>query len=180
VLCAVIMREDYFSFPFSSGRFASLDKTAQALLTRRQNHVMVNLMKKALITALLMALVSTAGQLRAQYATPPPAPNGQMLDGGQLDQMLGPIALYPDPLIAEVLPAATQPSQIALAYNYVSSGGDQNAIDQQPWDGSVKALARYPDVLKMLGDNLPWTAQLGQAFLNQPSDVMDSVQRLRA
>ena len=97
----------------------------------------------------------------------------------QLDQLLGPIALYPDPLIAQILPASTLPTQIVLADRYVSGGGDPNQIDQQPWDPSVQALARYPSVLKWMDDNLNWTTELGQAFLNQQPDVMDSIQRLR-
>ena len=96
-----------------------------------------------------------------------------------LDQLLGPIALYPDPLIAQILPASTLPTQIVLADRYVSGGGDPNQIDQQPWDASVQALARYPDVLKWMDDNLDWTTEVGQAFLNQQQDVMDSIQRLR-
>ena len=94
--------------------------------------------------------------------------------------MLGPIALYPDPLIAQILPAATQPSEIAVVDRYLSIGGDPNVIDQQLWDPSVKALARYPTVLKWMDDNLAWTTALGQAFLAQQQDVMDSIQRLRA
>src|SRR5579884_877059 len=111
---------------------------------------------------------------------PPPAPSGQMLAGDQLDQLLGPIALYPDPLIAEILPAAMQPSQIAVAANYVNSGGDPNLIDSQPWDSSVKAIAHDPQLLQMMNGNLEWTAELGQAYANQPTDVMNSIQRLRA
>jgi hypothetical protein len=98
----------------------------------------------------------------------------------ELDQMLGPIALYPDPLIAEILSASTLPSQIVVADRYIGGGGDPNQIDQQPWDSSVQALAHYPNVLKWLDDNLPWTTQMGQAYAAQPSDVMDSIQRLRA
>ena len=98
----------------------------------------------------------------------------------ELDQMLGPIALYPDPLIAQMLPAATLPTEIVMADRYVSGGGDPNLIDQQPWDPSVQALARYPTVLKWMDDNLAWTTALGQAFLYQQQDVMDSIQRLRA
>ncbi|HWF18571.1 MAG TPA: DUF3300 domain-containing protein [Verrucomicrobiae bacterium] len=113
-------------------------------------------------------------------AAPPPAPSGQVFAGAQLDQLLGPIALYPDPLIAQILSAATQPSQIAVAANYVNSGGDPNQIDAQPWDTSVKAVAHVPQVLQLLDGNLQWTAELGQAFANQPTDVMNSVQRLRA
>jgi hypothetical protein len=96
-----------------------------------------------------------------------------------LDQLLGPIALYPDPLLAEILPAATLPTQIVMADRYVSDGGDPSQIVQQPWDASVQAMAHYPDVLKYLDDNLAWTMQLGQAFLNQEPQVMASIQRLR-
>jgi hypothetical protein len=94
--------------------------------------------------------------------------------------MLGPIALYPDPLIAQILPAATLPPEIVLADRYVNGGGDPNLIDQQPWDPSIKALARYPTLLKWMDDSLAWTTALGQAFLYQQQDVMDSIQRLRA
>jgi hypothetical protein len=97
-----------------------------------------------------------------------------------MDQLVGPIALYPDPLIALILPAATFPEQIAQANSYVTGGGDPNAIAQQPWDPSVQGLARYPTALAMMAQNMPWTSMLGQVFLNQQQDAMDSVQRLRA
>ena len=116
---------------------------------------------------------------QAQTPVPPPAPMYQPLADAQLDQLLGPIALYPDPLIAEILPAATLPTQIVLADRYVGAGGDPGQIDQQPWDPSVQALARYPSVLKWMDDNLNWTTELGQAFLNQETDVIRSLQRLR-
>jgi hypothetical protein len=104
----------------------------------------------------------------------------QPLPAAQLDQLLGPIALYPDPLIAEILPAATLPTQVVLADRYITGGGDPNQLGQQPWDASVQAVARYPSVLKFMDDNLNWTAQVGQAFLNQQPEVMNSIQRLRA
>lgn len=115
----------------------------------------------------------------AQLAVPPPMPAYQYLSDQQLEQLLGPIALYPDPLLAIILPAATLPTQVVMADRYVSGGGDPNAIDQQPWDSSVQALARYPSVLSYMDNNLNWTIELGQAFLNQQQAVMDSVQRLR-
>ena len=118
--------------------------------------------------------------MRAQPAVPPPMAAYQPLVAAQLDQLLGPIALYPDPLIAQILPASTLPTQIVLADRYVTGGGDPNQIGQQPWDPSVQALARYPGVLKWMDDNLNWTTDLGQAFINQQQDVMVSVQRLRA
>ena len=131
------------------------------------------------IAVLLCVFAGTALSVRAQTAVPPPMPAYQPMAGPQLDQLLGPIALYPDPLIAQILPASTLPTQIVLADRYVSGGGDPNQIDQQPWDPSVQALARYPTVLKWMDDNLNWTTDLGQAFLNQQQDVMGSIQRLR-
>jgi hypothetical protein len=138
-------------------------------------------MKLLLTIPVLLCLFSgTALSARAQAAVPPPMPAYQTLTPAQLDQMLGLIALYPDPLIAELLPASTFPAQIVLADRYVAGGGDPNQIAQQPWDASVQAMARYPTVLKWMDENLTWTTQVGQAFLNQQPDVMASIQHLRA
>ena len=138
-------------------------------------------MKKFFAIAALGWMVSGAATTApAQLAVPPPAPAYQPLSAPQLDQLLGPIALYPDPLIAGILPASTFPAEIVMADRYVSGGGDPGLIDDQPWDPSVQALARYPQILQWMDQNLDWTTELGQAFLNQPQDVMDSIQRLRA
>jgi hypothetical protein len=96
-----------------------------------------------------------------------------------LDQMLRPIALYPDPLLADLFAAAAVPAQIVMADRYVNSGGDLSQIAAQPWDPSVQALAHYASVLQWLDDNLPWTTEVGEAFLDQQQDVMASIQRLR-
>jgi hypothetical protein len=98
----------------------------------------------------------------------------------QLDQMLGPIALYPDPLVALILPASTAPSDLVLAARYLAANGAPAGIDAQPWDPSVKALARYPEVVQWMNANLEWTQALGAAFAQQPTDVMKSIQQLRA
>lgn len=106
----------------------------------------------------------------------------------QIDQMLAPIALYPDPLIAQILMASTYPLEVVEAQRWLqdpqnaSLKGDQlaAALTQQPWDPSVKSLVPFPQILQTMDKNLGWTEQLGDAFLaNQPA-VMDSVQRLRA
>lgn len=138
-------------------------------------------MKKIFRYALYLVLIFGLGALtaRAQDEVPPPMPEYQPLSPAQLDELLGPIALYPDPLISEILPASTFPTEIVMADRYISNGGDPNAVDQQPWDPSVQALTHYPQVLSWLDDNLNWTTQVGQAFLNQQQDVMDSIQRLR-
>ena len=132
------------------------------------------------LAVLVCVFTGTVVFMRAQVPVPPPAPANQPLSDAQLDQLLGPIALYPDPLIAEILPAATLPTQVVLADRYITGGGDPNQIGQQPWDASVQAVARYPNVLKWMDDNLGETTELGQAFLNQQPAVMASIQRLRA
>jgi len=101
------------------------------------------------------------------------------LNPQQVDQLLGPIALYPDALVAIILPAAASPADIVLAQRYLSTGGDPDKIDDQPWSESVRALARYPMLIKWMDENLTWTQQLGATFLYQPDEVMNSVQRLR-
>jgi len=130
----------------------------------------------AIVFVSLLALAGAWTRCSAQDEAPPAA----LRSADDLDQMLGPIALYPDPLIGVILPAAALPSQIVLADRYVSQGGDPNQIAQQPLDPSVQGLAHYPTVLKWMDDNLPWTTEVGQAFTGQQADVMDSIQRLRA
>ncbi|MEI8195677.1 MAG: DUF3300 domain-containing protein [Phycisphaerae bacterium] len=104
-----------------------------------------------------------------------------LLSEAQLDTLLGPIALYPDPLLAQVLPAATYPLEIVNAARWVQAypNADESIIAAQAWEPSIKAIVHYPTVLKLLNDNLDWTQTLGVAFLNQPNDVMESIQRLR-
>ena len=128
---------------------------------------------------LFLALLAMAGLM----CGPIPAAaqsSDTKLSEEQLDTLLGPVALYPDPLLAQILPASTAPGDVVMAYRYVAAKKDENKIDEQPWEESVKALARYPDVLKMMDEKLDWTTELGQAFVAQPDDVYNSVQRLRA
>jgi len=115
------------------------------------------------------------------YAQPP------MLAPQQLDQLVGPIALYPDGLLAQVLSASTYYNQIPEAANWANQHGYLNGpalaqaiqVDQLPWDPSVIALLPFPQVLNYLASNMGWTQALGNAVLTQRPDVMDSVQRMR-
>lgn len=107
-----------------------------------------------------------------------PDPNYQAFAPEELDNLLSPIALYPDPLLAQVLVAATFPDQIDEAARFVRAYG-QNGVDSQNWDVSVKAVAHYPSVVGMMADKIDWTTSLGQAYVNQSTDVATSVQRLR-
>ena len=104
----------------------------------------------------------------------------------ELDQMLAPIALYPDSLLGQILVAATYPDQVTEADQWVSQNkelqGDElnAALDRMDWDLSIKALVPFPQVLAMMSDKKEWTQRMGDAFLAQQADVMDTVQRLRA
>lgn len=96
----------------------------------------------------------------------------------ELDNLLAPVALYPDPILAQVLVAATYPDQVLAAQAHVKAFGTDN-IDEMPWEISVKAVARYAPVLNLLAEGEDWMTALGQAYATQPNDVMDAVQRLR-
>ncbi len=138
-------------------------------------------MKRILFTlyaVLILLGLCAGGTARAQSDYPGSADT--LLSEEELDDLLAPIALYPDPLLAQILPAATFIDQIDEAARYVRQYGKSARIDDQPWDVSVKAVAHYPDVLFMMDQKYDWTATLGQAFINQQQDVMDAIQRLRA
>jgi hypothetical protein len=139
---------------------------------------------------LVAALLVGAGVNRSTYAddanaappvTPPSDTSAQpLLTADELDDLLSPIALYPDPLLAQIFPAAAAPDDIAAAAAWLKAGNNPDQIDDQPWDPSVAAVARYPDVLNMMADYGDWTLELGEAFSDQQADVFASVQRLRA
>ena len=132
---------------------------------------------------------SQAAPYPQQDFAAPAAPPVQALSADQLEQMLAPIALYPDALLAQVLAASTYPAQVAVADQWLQQMRSQGygspdqiangASAQTSWDPSVKALTAFPDVLDMLDQNLNWTTNLGNAYFNQPQDVMQTVQVLR-
>jgi len=103
----------------------------------------------------------------------------------EIEQMVAPIALYPDSLLAQVLTATTYPLEIVQVARFVQQNKDlkgeklMEAAKDKDWDPSVKAMLQFPDVLLMMNEKLEWTEKLGNAFLDQQQDVMDSVQRLR-
>ncbi|MDQ0503477.1 DUF3300 domain-containing protein [Xanthobacter agilis] len=104
----------------------------------------------------------------------------------ELEYLLAPVALYPDPLLAILFPATAFPDQLVAAYTWAKRNpntarhGDLSALDGKPWDSSVKALTRFPDVLKQLYEHMEWAESLGFAFIRQPQDVSNTIQMLRA
>ena len=109
-----------------------------------------------------------------------------LIPAEQLDSLVAPIALYPDPLLAQTLAASTYPLEIVQLQQWMENNKGlkdkalADAVAKQPWDASVQGLAAFPDVVTTLGDNIAWTSDLGNAFLAQQADVMAAVQRMRA
>ena len=134
---------------------------------------------------IVLATASTGFAHQAdQSATPAPVMAAKQTPA-QLQQLVAPIALYPDALVAQILAAATYPDQVVEAdrcmQQHPDLKGDQlgQEVDKQSWDPSVKALAEFPSVLANMDKNLSWTSSLGDAYINQQQDVMNAVQTLR-
>jgi hypothetical protein len=138
------------------------------------------------VTVVLSYLILAAGIAFTQDQPPMLPPPDQPLSPNQLDDLVAPVALYPDPLLSQVLVASTYPLEVVQVFQWLQ--GDSGlqgpaltqAAQQQNWDASVQALVMFPDVIKLLNDDITWTTNLGNAFLAQQQDFMDAVQRMRA
>jgi hypothetical protein len=140
-----------------------------------------------LLSCLLVGLTTQADDAHGstgQSNNQPAASPGKQFPQ-ELQQLVAPIALYPDALVAQILAASTYPTQIVEADHWMQTHsnlkGDELAkeVDRQDWDPSVKAIAQFPSVLENMDKNLSWTSSLGDAYINQPQDVTDAVQILR-
>ena len=122
----------------------------------------------------------TAQQPAAPPENPAPPPSeAPKRSQDDLQKLVAPIALYPDPLIASILPASAYPLEIVQAARFVKDTNNIAKLDEQSWDDNVKAVARIPDVIKQMDDNINWTSDLGDAFISQPKELMDAIQTMR-
>ena len=133
-----------------------------------------------------IALMVAAAPVWTQQSTPPPASAGATTASQQtLDQLLAPIALYPDALLAQILMASTYPLEVVMAARWskanpgVKDKALEDAMQKETWDPSVKGLTAVPQVLERLGENINWMHKLGDAFLSDQAGVMKTVQALR-
>src|SRR5580698_624832 len=141
------------------------------------------------VAVLCSVLLAPGVVMPAGQAQEPAASSGQQeaanLTPDQLDSLVAPIALYPDPLLAQVLAASTYPLELVQLQQWLEKNKTlkdkalADAVQKQTWDPSVQAMAALPDVVKRLVDDIQWTAELGNAFLAQESDTLDAVQRMR-
>ena len=144
--------------------------------------------KQLLSTALslLLVIVTTPLEVGAQAPAEGYSGQGAPLSSDDLQQLVAPIALYPDSLVAQILGAASFPDQVALAASWLQQNSNLTgqtlmyAVDAQQWEPSVKAMTQFPSVLQNLAKNLSWTSALGEAFTTQGPAVMSAVQVLRA
>ncbi len=140
------------------------------------------------IALLVGVCAAPVGAVAQTPETPPAADAPPPLKAEEIDQLVAPIALYPDSLLAQTLMASTYPLEVVQAARWAKEPANaklsgtalDTALQQQTWDPSVKSLVSFPQVLTMMNEKLDWTEKLGDAFLAQQSDVMDAVQRLRA
>jgi len=132
-----------------------------------------------LALALAAALGATAASVLAPAAAQAYSQSERYYDRQQVEQLVAPIALYPDPLLAQMLTAAAYPEEILEARRYFDGRRGYSALDRQDWDSSVRAVARYPEALDLLARDIAWTEALGIAYINQPDDVSDAIQRWR-
>ena len=166
--------------------------TAEFSVLRLARQSLAFLLSLALLFATLPLTLSAqdAPPQDAQAAPPQDAQGAQAPSYAQqtpeqLQRLVAPIALYPDSLVAQILAASTFPEEVVEADRWVQSNPDLKgdalgqAVDQQPWDPSVKALAAFPSVLGNMDKNLSWASSLGDAYYNQQQDVMDAVQVMR-
>jgi hypothetical protein len=150
-----------------------------------------NLVSDLVLACLLMVLTPQHSFAIDSSPPPPvseapqpgaPTPQAQKFTEAELEKLLAPIALYPDALLAQVLPASAYPLEIVQAQRWLDKNKaavakqDFSGGDAQDWDPSVKALLRFPDVVRKLSDDLDWTTSLGDAIVNQPQDVANVIQ----
>jgi len=142
---------------------------------------------RSVVALILVVVIAADGTSFAQSTQQPPAQSqpSATIPPDQLDALVAPIALYPDPLLSQTLVASTYPLEVIQLQQWMAQHKDlkdtalTDAVKKQDWDPSIQALVALPDVIKLLSENVKWTTDLGNAFLAQQNDVMDAVQRMR-
>ena len=142
------------------------------------------------LVAIICAAILVPGDMnvmaiQCQAKTAPGTEEAARIPAEQLDSLVAPIALYPDPMLSQTLVASTYPLEIIQLQQWLEKNKGlkdkalADAVKKQDWDPSIQAMAALPEVVKQMAENIKWTTDLGNAFLAQQGDVMDAVQRMR-
>src|SRR5947207_1448026 len=138
------------------------------------------------VAILCVALIASGDSLSFAQRADPTTEESPKISNDKLDSLVAPIALYPDSLMTQTLVASTYPLEIVQLHQWIQKNSKlkakeiSEAVKKDGWDPSIQAMAVFPDVVKNMYENIRWTAELGNAFLAQQSDVMDAVQRMRS
>jgi hypothetical protein len=163
----------------------SFERAGGVSSPRLRGRILVSIVTLALLFAMWPQNLAAYQDAQSTGAQPAQAQSYPQQTVEQLQQMVAPIALYPDSIVSQILAASTFPEQVVEANRWVLEHTDLKgdtfgqAVDQQPWDPSVKALTAFPSVLGNMNKNLAWTSSLGDAYYNQQPELMDAVQVMR-
>src|SRR5262249_48605104 len=177
-----VLVKDNFRSPRSDGGVRGGLKMKTNILRR----VRARFARHAVAITCAVLLMPGHAHLFSLQAQQPNTAQSAKIPADQLDALLAPIHVYPDPLLSQMLVASTYPLEIMqLQQGLTRNQGLKDkaladAVSKQPWDPSIQAMAAFPDVVKRLAQDNQWTTDLGNAFLAQQSDVMDAIQRMRA
>src|SRR5215467_6599115 len=157
-----------------------IDMNPNRFLSRGVRNLMIGVLAVAMVPG-----DTLTSALPLQSAPSPSSDQAAKIPPDQLDSLVAPIALYPDPLLAQTLAASTYPLEVIQLQQWLLKNSGlkdkvlADAVAKEPWDPSIQAMAGLPEVVKRLADDIQWATDLGNAFLAQQSDVMDAVQRMR-
>jgi hypothetical protein len=161
-------------------------RTLQSTFRRKLFQGVIAVLFIGLLSPVCSVALAQQAQSQEMTTTAPDTEQAPKLPNDQLDSLVAPIALYPDPLLAQTLAASTYPLEIIQLQQWMDRNKNlqgkalADAVAKQPWDPSIQGLVEFPDVVQRMAGNIQWTTDLGNAFLAQQSDVMDAVQRMRA
>src|SRR5262245_45337737 len=148
---------------------------------RKPNMKTIHQLTSLILSGMLVVMTTLAQTTTSPPANPTPPPSAPVQRSeADLERIVAPIALYPDPLLATLLPASAYPLEIVQAARFIKDTNNISKLDSQSLDSNVKALARFPEVIQKMNDDLDWTSQLGQAFAEDQQGVMGAIQAMRS
>src|ERR1700720_423717 len=161
-------------------------QTRQFRFRAKLFHGVMAILLIGLWSSVCSVALAEQGESQVMTTTTSDTEQAPKLPNDQLDSLVAPIALYPDPLLAQTLAASTYPLEVIQLQQWMDNNKNlqgkalADAEAKQPWDPSIQSLVEFPDVVQRMAGNIQWTTDLGNAFLAQQADVMDAAQRMRA